>query len=338
MCVSAVDVLDVDVAEGWGSDIHRLCLDIVHLLAAFQYLNHRFSSVVEVESDGIALDVKHGDIVDENVFHYATTSTATLETQTYIGAEELTIRHMDILHATTHLRTYHKAAMACKHSTTVHHHILTRFATLSAVRVLATLDADAIVASIELAIHDKRILARFQVEGITVLCIAWIAGKHTIDNDILAHEWMNVPSRRILENHTLQQHILATHQTYHHRAKETLDAVPFLFAFQVARYVHLSRFLTLGIALGRQPKVVAFENASLACHAFPHTISHFLLLQRTPIESVAVDSTFTRNGDVLGSIGRDRRLTATCVQSLERSLDKWVKGFVRSKEDDGTLL
>ena len=203
MSIPTVDVLNVDVAEGRSGNIDRFGFDVVHLLTAFQHFDNRLSAVVEVESNGVALDVEHGNVVNEDVLNHATTPTATLEAKTDIGAEELAIGHMDVFHTTTHFRTHYKASMSCKYGATVYHHILTRFATLASILVLTALDADSVVASIELAVHDERILARLQVECIAVLCVARIAGKHTVDDDVLAHEWMDVPGWGVLEDDTL---------------------------------------------------------------------------------------------------------------------------------------
>ena len=85
--------------------------------------------------------------------------------------------------------------MAGKDGATIDNHILTGPATTASVGILAALDADAIIAGIETRVDNQRILARLQVECIAVLGISRIAHEHIADDDVLAHERMEVPSR-----------------------------------------------------------------------------------------------------------------------------------------------
>ena len=79
-------------------------------------------------------------------------------TQTYIGTKELTILHLEILHASTHLRTYHETAMASEHRTAIDHYILAGNTTTTAIGILTALDTDAIVASIEARVDNQGVL------------------------------------------------------------------------------------------------------------------------------------------------------------------------------------
>ena len=95
---------------------------------------------------------------------YDTATTASgLETETNISAKELTVLHKDVTNTTTHLRSYDEASMSGKNSTSADDYILAGATTTTTVLILSALDADAIIARIELRINDESILTRFQV-------------------------------------------------------------------------------------------------------------------------------------------------------------------------------
>ena len=72
--------------------------------------------------------------------------------------------------------------------------------------------------------------------------------------------------------------------------------------------------------------------------ALPVGVGDLGLLQRAPVLAVAVDDAVAGDGDVGGAIGRERRLAAAGVESLERGLDQGIEVFVGSKLYDGALL
>ena len=49
-----------------------------------------------------------------------TTTAGTLETETYIGAEELAVAHLDILYATTHLAANNETTVPLEYGTAVY--------------------------------------------------------------------------------------------------------------------------------------------------------------------------------------------------------------------------
>ena len=144
--------------------------------------------------------------------------------------------------------------MTGKDRATVNHHIFTRNTATASVGILATLDTDTIITGIEARIDNQCILTRLQVERIAILCIAGIAHQHLVDNHILAHQRMEVPSGRVLEDESLEHDILTLHKRYHHRAQETLDGIPLLFGLSV-RHVHVGTLLALSISGRRHPIV-----------------------------------------------------------------------------------
>ena len=228
--------------------------------------------------------------------------------------------------------------MTGEDGTAVDDDILAGLATQTAVLVLTALDADAVVASIELRIDDEGILARLQIERITILGVGGIAGEDIVDDDILAHQRMDVPRRRILEDDTLQQHVLTADQRNHHRTQETLVAIPFSLAVGLDN-IHVGILLGIGIALRGHPVVVANLHTTRAvADVLPLSGSDLRLLDGTPILTVTVDDATSRNGDILTAIGRQRRLTATGVQALKRGLDDFVELLVTREQNDSPYL
>ena len=154
-------MVDVDVAEGWSSFIHLL--HIYHLLlllvAIVQYFHSRLAAIIEVEGNHIGLDIKHRHILDVDILYHAASATGTLEAQTYVGTEELAVGYHHVLHAAAHFATYHEAAMTLEYGTAVNDDILASHAAVSAVGILAALDADAVIAHVEGRVHDERVLA-----------------------------------------------------------------------------------------------------------------------------------------------------------------------------------
>ena len=150
---------------------------------------------------------------------------------------------------------------------------------------------------------------------------------------------MEVPGGRVLEDDSLQQHVLAVDQAHHHRTKETLHTVPVILRSHIAGHIHVGRIVTLGISLRGIPQFGALEHTSLdGGKGLPLVLGHFLTLQGPPVLAVAIDDTLARDGDVLGTIGTQGRLAPAGIESLERGLDEGIEGLVGSKENDATFL
>ena len=149
---------------------------------------------------------------------------------------------------------------------------------------------------------------------------------------------MKVPSRRVLEDDALQEHILTIDQRHHNRTQETLDTVPLLVSRSLG-HVHVGTLLSIGVCLIGHPVAFLRLHATRTFkHLFPLTLSHLALLDRTPELAIAVNHALTSDGDILGTIGRERRLTTTRIKSLERGLDNRIERLVARELDDGTHL
>ena len=132
--------------------------------------------------------------------------------------------------------------------TSVDNDILTGPATTTTVGILTTLDADAIITRIETGVDDKGVLARLEVEGIAILGIRGIAREYIIYNNILTHQRMDVPSRGVLEDDALQQHVLAADEADHHGTEETVDGIPLGIGLG-RRHIEFGTLLTTGVTL-----------------------------------------------------------------------------------------
>lgn len=157
---TADDMVDVDIAEARCCLIYLelLYLLALSLIAIVENFYGRLATIIEIEGDDIGLDIKHRHVVDVDILYYATTTAGTLETETYIGAEELAVAHLDILHTTAHLATNNETAMTLEYGTAVYDDILARNAALSSVSILTALDTDTVIAYIESRVDDECIL------------------------------------------------------------------------------------------------------------------------------------------------------------------------------------
>ena len=158
---TADDMVDVDVAEARSSlvDLEYLYLLVLGLVAIVENLNSRLASIIKVEGDYVGLNVEHRHILDEDVLYYAATTTCALESQTYIGTEELAVGNHHVLHTTAHLASYNESAMTLEDCTSVYDDVLARNATLSSVGIFTALDTDTVVAYVESRIDDECVLA-----------------------------------------------------------------------------------------------------------------------------------------------------------------------------------
>ena len=228
--------------------------------------------------------------------------------------------------------------MSGKDGAAFYHYILTGNAATTTVGILTALDADTIVTGVEATVDNQGILARLQVKGITVLCIAGVAHQHLVNDDVLAHQRMEVPCGRVLEDDTFQHHVLTLYQRNHHRTQETLDSVPLRSSLGV-RHVHVGTLLALGITLRRDPVAgLHLYAAGNSQQTLPVLGGNLLLLHGAPVLAVTVDNALAGDGNVLSTLGTERRLQTTGVQTLERGLDDRIQRLIGSKEDDGASL
>lgn len=146
----ANDVLNVDIAEDRCLLRNRHLRRVVGIVTIGQHLGYRLAAIIHIESDGIGLNVCHRYVADEDVLYDAATATCRLEAQTDISAQKLTVLHQNVSDTATHFGTDNEATMSGEYCTAVDYHILTGATTQASVLVLTTLDADAIIAGIEL--------------------------------------------------------------------------------------------------------------------------------------------------------------------------------------------
>ena len=149
---------------------------------------------------------------------------------------------------------------------------------------------------------------------------------------------MNVPSGGVLEDDTLQEHILTVNQRNHDGAQETLDGVPLLIGLSIG-HIHVGTLLALYITLVGHPVAFLHLHATRTTQDFlPLGISYLRLLHGAPVLTVTVNHTTTRNGDIFSTIGTQRRLTTTGVEAFERGVDDGIERLVARELDDSAYL
>ena len=195
--------------------------------------------------------------------------------------------------------------MSGKYRTAVDHDILAGDTTTATVGILTALDADTVITGIETGVDYQGVLAGLQVQGVTILGITGVTHQHLVDDDILTHQRMEVPGRRVLEDDTFQHHILTLYERYHDRTQETLDGIPLLFCLGVG-HIHIGTLLTLGITCGGYP-VTRFHllTAGNGKQFLPMGFRHLPLLDRTPVLTIAVNHSFSRDSDIGSTLGID---------------------------------
>ena len=166
-----------------------------YLLTTFQHFNSRFATIIKIECNRLRRDIHHGNITYPDILNNSSAPTLALKTQTDIRPQELTIADRDIAYTTTHFTTNHKTTVAFEYCTTIYHHILTNTSPAATVFVFATLQTNTIIAHIKCRVHNQCILARFQIQTITILRITRITNLYFFYQHILTHPRMQVPCR-----------------------------------------------------------------------------------------------------------------------------------------------
>ena len=121
-----------------------------------------------------------------DTFYYTATSTGTLEAQTYIRTQESTVSYIDVLYATRHFATYYETTVTVQYGVVFYNHILARFAASATVFIFSRFDTDSIVTGIKDIVDNQRVLARFQVQCITILGVPGVENLHIVNCDMLA--------------------------------------------------------------------------------------------------------------------------------------------------------
>ena len=340
-------VVDVDILELGCFLAHGLHVTFGdnalggHLLLLFQGIGSRKSGVVQVEEDAVGRNIDHVYILDVNVLHHTATSAGRLEAQADIGAKEHAVPDAHVLHAARHLRTHHESAMSMIDGTSVHHDILARRLQVATVLVLARLDADGIVAHVKLVVDDQAVLAGFEVQAVAVLAIPGIDDHDVLDNDILAHERVQVPGGRVLEADALQPDVLAVGKVEEGWAKEVACLLPVLVGLTPGGYIHVAAAQFVEDGLGGCPNLRALGHA---CHTalfeqrVPLALRKLAMFDPSPGVTMSVDGSEARDGNVLLAVGIERADAAPGLQAFEVGIDNGIFAVVAREQDHRTLL
>ena len=143
--------------------------------------------VVEVgglEGDGVARDVGHVDVVDEDVLRSATSFGCTLEAQACICTLEGIVAYHDVLHTARELASNHKTAMGMVNGIVLDVDVLARTSRNTCCSS-AAFHADAIVASIHDVVDNQYVLATRDVDSISILCIPRAFHSDAVNDDVL---------------------------------------------------------------------------------------------------------------------------------------------------------
>src|SRR5690606_6424020 len=189
-------IIDINIFKCWRRFIHRwnLFYDL-GFIAIFQGFHHRFATIIEVEVKRLSSDIKHTNMTNKNILHYAPTTSTAFKPQPNICTQELTIRHKNVFNTARHLTTDDKTTVPFKYGTIADNDVFSREITLPTILIFAGFYTDPIITHIKGAIDDNRIFTGFQIQSIAILCIGWVPHLHAIQDHIFAHQWVDVPSR-----------------------------------------------------------------------------------------------------------------------------------------------
>src|SRR5690606_13702830 len=113
-------IIDINIFKCWRRFIHRwnLFYDL-GFIAIFQGFHHRFATIIEVEVKRLSSDIKHTNMTNKNILHYAPTTSTAFKPQPNICTQELTIRHKNVFTTARHLTTVDKSTLPSKYGTIV---------------------------------------------------------------------------------------------------------------------------------------------------------------------------------------------------------------------------
>lgn len=140
--------------------------------------------IVKIEDDGFGKDVKHADVVDEDVLDNSAPASAGLETKSGVCPKEGAACDADVPDTTGHFAANDESAMGMKDGAAMDDDPLRRYALVPARKVLAALDADGVITDVEGAVVDDDIGASVHVNGVTVLAIPWVTNVDVADTEV----------------------------------------------------------------------------------------------------------------------------------------------------------
>ena len=168
--------------------------------------------------------------------------------------------------------------------------------------------------------------------------IAGIAHLYVLYQHVFAHQRMQVPCRRVLENHAFQPYVLTFYQAHHDRTQERADALPFFFRLEVLRHVHVADGVSLQRSGVREPIIGALVDPSARGCRLPLALGHLLPLQGTPEMPVAVDSPLSGNRYIGQVASRNGRLAPAGIQPFEHRFHQGIQVDIGREEDDRSLF
>ena len=189
----------------------------------------------------------------------------------------------------------------------------------------ATLHADTVITGINDVVDDKHVLAAGDVDSVAILCIPWTFHSDAVDDNVLASGRDEVETGTVEQGNILDEYVLAIGESDH--------VVAYLFlCIDVIYYIRCM------LQIERIPDVTLFvQDATHLLKAVPFHVAHLASLHRSPPFAIAVDGSFSGNGNVLSLAGIDGSSSAIFLLScLLINFNQIVLIF--REYDDGILL
>ena len=302
---SRFDAVDEDVAESRGAFV-----DSGHVGGGAAV-----GCVVEVEEQGFMAYFEHVYVVDVDILHESATTAVALETKAYVGADELAIGHLDVAHSARHFTADHEAAVALEDTAAVDEDVLGRDGAGASYLIFARLDAHGIVTYIKGGTGDDDVAARLDVHGVGVLRVDGVLDIDTVDDDVFAHDGVERPGGRVLEEHALEEQIATLDEFDHVGTEEVLDGEGVLVGHIALIAETFALIHATLVLLGGVPGVVVDETA-LSEEVTPLVAVGFATAHVAPGIAVAIDDTRAGDGDVVEVLTVDGRGTAVALETL----------------------
>ena len=203
------NVLYKDVAEDRCGFVHSRQFNRcgVPFIVVRHFLSAGFSSIEKIEDDGFRDDIYHVDVADVDVFHQASSPAAALEAQAHVGTHEGAVVYPDVLHSSAHLAADDKASVPVIDDVVGDDNSPRGLSMPASVFVFARLDADGVVAGVEVAASHDSIGARLKVKGIAVLRVPGIVDGNVVEGDMITAPRMKAPGWRVLECASLDEYL-----------------------------------------------------------------------------------------------------------------------------------
>ena len=150
LAATYIDVADMNVLEIWQEfQFYRGCL----LLGTYVVVK-----IGSLESDSIACNIGHVDMVDINILALTASFHGTLESQSGICALESIVSYNNVFHASREFATDYKTAMSVIYGIVLDIDILT-WTCFHASCTSTALHADTVIASIDHVVDNQYIFA-----------------------------------------------------------------------------------------------------------------------------------------------------------------------------------